>query len=777
MNRSVLISIVALLLAATGMFAQDNTAAGFTDCGVGAPVAEGGGVVAVRDANGHNLVIANCQELSPVGWILVTDVDSGETQQIYHPDNMKHAWPYGSLLAGTGMFYTANGGDFLEFDPTKREFTFYSRPSPEGSAYMWMIEGPDGTIWAGSVYTAGLISYDPKTKTTKDHGRLDPVEKYIRSLGYDDEGWIYAGIGTSRCNIAAYNPATAEKLQMVPEDKRTLSTASVYRGVDGKVYGTAKLTDGTHYYRMSGGKAEDIAQTEMAAKAPSGSIYYGQTTATLPDGRRIRYNMLERYLDVSDPKTNEIKRIEFDYKTEGLLITSLGEGPDGIVYGSTCHPMHLLRFDTSTRTLQDMGPIPIVGGGNFCAITSQGDAVIGVEYCGGRIWKYDPSKPWNPAGKRHVLGLTAKELMQVTECKDGHFTYLKSNDVAFLCGDKFGAEGTFRLTAPEDGKYYLQFVPLLAEDYCRVQLLFDGKELGEPYVATGKTVMADKMQTHGPFDLKAGVHRLSMRTIKTEGKQPWCAMVTAELSTQKRDRLIVPDDAPNPVALAQWSKDICRPRTALAYPDGKHVLMAGFPGYGLCGGGIGIYNLETGEDTLLTAEKDLVPGQNCITLKVLPDGNLIGGTSISGSGGGHSTETEAVLYIVDWATKKVTFKIAPVPGDGNIVSIQVAADGLVYGLSGNSTFFVFDPKTRQVIHSEKFSGYGSVPRHALQLGPDGKLYGMMSNAILRITPGSFEHEKLADTPARISAGGALVNGMLVFACQSSHVWTYEIPGL
>ena len=776
MNRSLLISLVVLLLAATVVLAQEKVAAGFTDCGVASPVAEGGGVVAVCDANGHNLVIANCQELSPVGWILVTDVDTGETQQIYHPDKLRHAWPYGSLLASTGMFYTANGGDFLEFDPTKREFTYCARPSSTSSAYMWMIEDPDGIIWAGSVYTAGLISFDPKTKTTKDHGRLDPVEKYIRSLGHDDEGWIYAGIGTSRCNIAAYNTATAEKLQMVPEDKRTLSTASVYRAVDGKVYGTAVLTDGTHYYRMSGGKAEDIPAADMATRAPSGSIYYGQITATLPDGRRIQHNMLERYLDVTNPKTNEVKRIEFDYKTDGLLITSLGAGPDGLVYISTCHPMHLVSLDTNTSTLKDMGPIPIVGGGNFCAITSQGDAVIGVEYAGGRIWKYDPSKPWNPAGKRHVLGLTAKQLMQVSECTDGHFTYLKSNDVAFLCGDKFGAEGTFRLTAPADGKYYLQFVPLLAEDYCRVQLLFDGKELGEPYVATGKAVVPDKMQTHGPFDLKAGVHRLSMRTIKTDGKQPWCAMVTADLSTEKRDRLILEDDTPNPIALAQWAKDICRPRTALAHPDGKHVLMAGFPGYGLCGGGIGIVNLETGEDTLLTAEKDLLPGQNCITLKVLPNGNLIGGTSISGSGGGHSTETEAVLYIVDWATKKVTFKIAPVPGDGNIVSIQVAADGLVYGLSGNSTFFVFDPKIREIVHSEKFAQYGGVPRHALQIGPDGKLYAMLSKTILRITPGTFEHEKLADSPGRISAGGAFVNGMLVFASQS-RVWTYEVPGL
>jgi len=98
---------------------------------------------------------------------------------------------------------------------------------------------------------------------------------------------------------------------------------------------------------------------------------------------------------------------------------------------------------------------------------------------------------------------------------------------------------------------------------------------------------------------------------------------------------------------------------------------------------------------------------------------------------------------------------------------------LVYGLSGNSTFFVFDPETREVVHTESFADYGSVHRHALQLGPDGALYAMMSSAILKITPGTFEHEKIADPPVRISAGGALVNDLLVFAANA-HVWTFDL---
>ncbi|MGD9496529.1 MAG: hypothetical protein AB7Y46_09480, partial [Armatimonadota bacterium] len=51
-----------------------------TDHGVGTPLAERRGVVGVQDAAGHNLVIACSTDLSPRGWILVTDIDTGETE-------------------------------------------------------------------------------------------------------------------------------------------------------------------------------------------------------------------------------------------------------------------------------------------------------------------------------------------------------------------------------------------------------------------------------------------------------------------------------------------------------------------------------------------------------------------------------------------------------------------------------------------------------------------------------------------------------------------------
>jgi len=47
---------------------------------------------------------------------------------------------------------------------------------------------------------------------------------------------------------------------------------------------------------------------------------------------------------------------------------------------------------------------------------------------------------------------------------------------------------------------------------------------------------------------------------------------------------------------------------------------------------------------------------------------------------------------------------------------------------------------------------------------------------VRIMPGGTEHQKLADSPVTISAGGALYDGALYFG-SGTHLWSYEIPGL
>lgn len=118
--------------------------------------------------------------------------------------------------------------------------------------------------------------------------------------------------------------------------------------------------------------------------------------------------------------------------------------------------------------------------------------------------------------------------------------------------------------------------------------------------------------------------------------------------------------------------------------------------------------------------------------------------------------------------------VVPVPGDRNLVSLVVARDGRVHGLSSRAIWFVFDPRSREIVHSQSLSPYGSVPRHALHVARDGSLRALMSSAILRLDPSAFTHEVLARTPAPITAGGARVGDTLVYA-GGPRVWSFTEP--
>ncbi|MDI9586888.1 MAG: hypothetical protein QM473_21880 [Acidobacteriota bacterium] len=601
----------------------------FVDHGVGAPVAESRGVVAASDAEGNTVVITLSLDNSPRGWILLTDVKSGTSEQYYYPEGVPNSPPFASLMSANGRFYTFAGNVLLEFDVKNCEWLFHGIPSKSESAYCGsaMVDGPGGLIFAGSYPSCRLVSYDPATQEMKDYGRLDDAEHYVMSLVADDAGWLYAGIGTARQNIVAFNPATGERRDIAQEDDRVLGSGSVRVGTDGQVYGLA----GKSWYRMHAGEAEKVDGTKVPNAKPTGAIDWGRKSWDLPGGGKVKtVNLPERWMEITDAQ-GQTTRLDLDYKSEGADITSLVLGPDKMVYASTAHPMHFVALNPETGELADWGPVPRVGGGNFCAMDSLGRFVYGAAYAGGHFYEYDTTRPWN-------------------------------------------------------------------------------NETG---------------------------------------------------------------DNPNPRLIGAYPGDITRPRACLAHPDGRHVMMAGFAGYGMCGGGMAIYDQTAGEVQLITHE-NLVPFQSTIALDALPDGNVVGGTSISTPGGGHPQAKEAVVYVLDWATRKVKSTFVPVPGAPEIPAVIVGPDGLVYGAASSSRFFVLNPQTGEVVHEENLSAYGGTPRKLFALGPDGMIYAGFTGAIVRIEPGTFKHQKLASPPTGISAGLVLHEGRLYYASRS-HLWSYDIP--
>lgn len=365
----------------------------FTDHGVGAAVAESRGFVAAHDAEGQSLLIALSLDLSPRGWLLLIDPATGRTEQFPFPEGMANIPPFASLLSGNGRFYTFSGNTFLEFDPAGRQWRFHGVPPGAGLHVTGsaMCDGPGGRIFAGMHQNCQLVSYDPQTRELRAHGRFDEAEQYVNTLVADAAGWIYAGIGTARQNVVAINAETGEQVQIPTEDQRTHGSGHVHGAADGNVYGRV----GGSWWRLHAGRAEGIPADQVPAAVPSGAIGWGQRDATLPDGSRVRLTLPERRMTITATDGNS-RQVSFEYESEGAAITSLAAGPDGCIYASTCHPMHLVRYDPRADVLTDLGHVPAIGGGNLCAMIAAGDFLYGADYGGGRIWRYDPRLPWQP---------------------------------------------------------------------------------------------------------------------------------------------------------------------------------------------------------------------------------------------------------------------------------------------------------------------------------------------------------------------------------------------
>jgi len=550
--------------------------------------------------------------------------------------------------------------------------------------------------------------------------------------------------------------------------------------------------------------------TQVPVPGPAGAPF-----AVLHSSRNLWYGHLSGHFYEFDPNSLSFT---FSGQTPQNWAGALTEAPDGVIWGILNPDGHLISFNPGTRTLTDHGiineeswvqiPRTIAADDAGWVYAGTGTAkgqVVGYNIATGEIRKYVPEADRGYGNGQLFRGIDGNVY---ASCPGAGWGWHRLSGGEATPVEERPARAPIRAGA--QASVFREFgdgssiATLDVPNRLLVIREADGteREIRFNYESTGANITS---LGAGPFGKIYGSTSHTMRFFSYEpatrelidhggvpaiGDGNFCAITYLgeyvygtqysggglwQVDPKKPWQPTAEGDAQNPRRLAKWPRDIMRPRTILAHPDGKHLLMAGYATDGLIGGGIGIYNIETGEESLLTAEEHLLRGQGCITLKSLPSGDLIGGTDVV-SAWAEQIATEAELFIIDWETREITFRTIPVLGEVRIISIEIGPDGLVYGLSGNSTFFVFDPQTRTVVHTESFLEYGGVPRHALHVGPDGNMYAMMHRAVVRIMPGGTEHQKLADSPVTISAGGALYDGTLYFA-SGTHVWSYEIPGL
>lgn len=239
----------------------------------------------------------------------------------------------------------------------------------------------------------------------------------------------------------------------------------------------------------------------------------------------------------------------------------------------------------------------------------------------------------------------------------------------------------------------------------------------------------------------------------------------------------------NPRMLAKAGDAVMRPAAIAIHPNGKDIVVTGGGGYGATGGGMMIFDLEAGEKEVLTHEQ-IVPYHSTKTFVFAPDGNLVGGTSISPGTGGVKKATEAVVYVMDWDSRNVVHQTIPVAGEQAVLDLKTGADGLIYGLTAGGFLFAFDGASREIVSVTDASGYGETtggqaPR-VLHLDENGAMFALFKNAVVAVkavdTNGEIRHEKVAATPVEITSGGMIVDGLLYFNSRS-RLWSFDLAGV
>ena len=745
---------------------------GFEDLGAPAQSAELRSSIGYME-NGRHYLLTRPQDHGKLGYLLLTDLDSGKTEQYFNPENIKQRDNFGSVLTSKGIFMYDHGGHVLAFDTKTRKTTYLGKPEPSTTHFMVYTEAPDGTVYMGGTYTAALAAYDPKTGKFRNYGRMDPKEKYINQIATDKNGYVYCGIGTARANLVALNPKTGKVTQILPEKLRTVGMGQAWSGADGYAY----MAFGKYTAKLLNGKVVEtgVAIPRKAQLRPDKAAKYGGKHWSFPDGARVlKLSLDEKTITYAD-QHGKRKVINMPYKSGGLHFTSMGKDGKGRIFASTSHPMHFVEYNTKTQKFTDHGPHPQVGGGNFCNIAyAPSGKIYMCQYPAGKLWEFDPAKPYLNSLNRVALppgSLAPADLLQQGNAGSGKFSLLNNNAVLLCLGYSEGTTFTFPISVTAQGTYYLNVLAYEHAVYGKATFEFQGKTKS----VNLQNVNDRSSELHmGPFQLKPGDYTLTVTAQSSGGKssKPMFGLSGIMLSPDAPVKMLPPPGKvqDNPRTLAAWVLELKRPRAVQVHPDGKHVAIAGFPEYGYCGGGIGIHNLETKKNTLI---KDWLAGHSCFTFRFADNGDIIGGTDITAPGGGHEVATHPGIFRMDWNTKKVKAFTELKNGSKQVASVELW-NGKLYAAMQNGTLYVADPVTMNVDKEIPAGGFGSCPRNSLLKTEDNRLFMLQASAISEIHPASGKKVLRSRTKYGISTSGATESGYIYYG-SGPRVIRWQIP--
>ena len=626
--RILFVVIIALLSAVSGALSSTDIGNGFYSYGVPVPISQSRGFVATVDGNGKNIVLVWLQDYRGCYELLKIDATTGKAEDFPTPFSSNGGMPFASILSSRNRFYTHFNSHFIEFDISRRSFTFVSETAPQMA--MSMTEDDNGVIWSVTYPQSGVVSYNPQTGKFKDYGQVykQNWRQYPRYIAADDKGWIYFALGETASQIIAFDPLTGKALPMISEAERKHGLAYVYRNLNGKVYGNALKGSSDEWYEFYEGKGTKIGSHRIIHKKPYIAGMQNLRYTLFPDGKYSKTLDLAKRRLVVYKNSQQIKDLNFEYKSEGARLVSVGVAPDGTICGGMLYSKYFFSYNPKTDQLLNR---PCYGQWN--TIASQKDKLFIGGYGKGFLLEWDPSQAWVPTEK-----------------------------------DKSGC---------------------------------------------------------------------------------------------------------NPLFRCEGTPDIDRPRKLLSHRDGKTIILAGTPGYGLTGGGLLFWDREIQKIQLLK-HTEIVPEQSTESLVSLSEKQILGGTMIWPGTGGEVKASEAELYLMDVDSKKLLWHQVVLPGIREYSDLCLAQNGLVYGIADRKTFFVFDVVKRKVVHQGSVSGpipYQQGPR--ILIASPQNIYILYSDGVAKINSKTYAITRLVTSPVTITAGGDFLDGRIYFG-SGSNLYSYNV---
>lgn len=541
------------------------------------------------------------------------------------------------------------------------------------------------------------------------------------------------------------------------------------------------------------------AKTGRTGQVPPGAAGWGAYEVLMtPDN--VVYDTIGRHLVAIDVPTRTVRRLG---EIPGGMALSYVLADDGTVYAGIYPSATLVSYHPASDTFTNHGalnaepwpqyPQPLAidaAGWVYCGISIQAMQVVGIDPATGRRRAFIPEDQRQRGHAKVYRGTDGKVYAHADgwgwhELSNGEATAIEAPPVrAVPSANHIFPDGS-RLAGIDVADRTMHILDAGAPEPREVRFDYQSTGVniytiiagpgGKIHGATGIPLRiwcfdpaTGQIQHRGLGGNRGHVNQLVRQGDKLYGA------VYSDGSLLEYDPRAPYDDAPmhasaNPkrVHFDPAARDLYgRPHAVAAHPDGRHVLVGGNAARVVLGGGMLVYDVETGKGTLVD-RSELIADQGVHALAGLPDGDVLVGTSIRPPTGGSAGPAKtALVYRLNLQTRAITARLPMEPETPAVRDMIVASDGLVYGLAEPDRLFVLDPAPPAIVRDEALTGYGPVsgyqaPR-CMAIGPDGMIYALFRNAVVRSDPGSLAHRAIARPDAPITSGIAILGNRLYF---------------